>query len=216
MSEEELLNLINTRIGTGKYTLKNMIIVAVISLIVGVVAGYAICHVLGEGDRQALAIEKNKPPTIKETVKTVTDTKLQYVPGETVYLQGEVKESPAGTVDKNTPGAVATKLDGKFDIGKPDFIYQVNGKVGKFVKTDDEQYIFDKGMLDLKQTNTIKIEAEIPTIDLTRHNVLTVGAMITKGKTEPAVGYTGSIGKAGAYQLTGSQSAAYVGVGFKF
>ena len=216
MSEEELLNLINTRIGTGKYTLKNMIIVAVMSLIVGIVAGYAICHVLGEGDRQALAIEKNKPPAIKETVKTVTDTKFAYVPGETVYLPGEVREVPVSTVDKNTPGAVATKLDGKFDIGKPDFVYQMNGKVGKFTKTDDEQYIFDKGMLDLKQISTIKIEAEIPTIDLTRHNVLTVGAMFTKGKVEPAAGYTGSMGKVGAYQIAGSRDSQYIGVGIKY
>jgi hypothetical protein len=71
-------------------------------------------------------------------------------------------------------------------------------------------------MLDLKQTSTIKIQAEIPTIDLTRHNVLTVGAMFTKGKIEPAAGYTGSLGKINTYQLAGSQSAAYVGVGFKF
>jgi hypothetical protein len=71
-------------------------------------------------------------------------------------------------------------------------------------------------MIDLKQTSTITIKAEIPTIDLTRHNVITVGAMFTKGKIEPAAGYTGSIGKVGAYQLAGSQSAAYVGAGFKF
>ncbi|GMB00876.1 hypothetical protein [Pelosinus sp. IPA-1] len=185
MSEEELLNLINSKLGTGKYTIKNMIIVAVSSFVVGIVTGYTICHVLGEGDRQALAIEKNKPPVIKETVKTVTDTKIAYVPGETVYLPSEVREVPVSTVDKNTPGAASTKLDGKFDIGKPDFVYQVNGKVGKFTKTDDEQYIFDKSMLDLKQTSTIKIQAEIPTIDLTRHNVLTVGAMFTKGKVLP-------------------------------
>ena len=43
-------------------------------------------------------------------------------------------------------------------------------------------------MMDLKQTSTITIHAEIPTIDLTRHNVLTVGAM---GKIEPGAGYTG-------------------------
>jgi hypothetical protein len=134
MSEEELLNLINSKLGTGKYTFKNMVIVAVISFVVGIVTGYTICHVLGEGDRQALAIEKNKPPVIKETVKTVTDTKIAYVPGETVYLPGEVREVPVSTVDKNTPGAVATKLDGKFDIGKPDFVYQVNGKVANLQK----------------------------------------------------------------------------------
>ncbi|MDF2635431.1 MAG: hypothetical protein K0R78_2305 [Pelosinus sp.] len=182
MSEEELLNLINSKLGTGKYTLKTLIIVAVISLILGIGIGLAIGHVLGEGDRQALAVEK--------------DTKLQYVPGETVYLPGEVKEVLVTPVDKNTPGAVPAKLDGKFDIGKQSFIYMVNGKVGKFDKTDDEQFVFDKNMIDLKQTSTITIKAEIPTIDLTRHNVITAGAMFSK--------------------VAGSQSAAYVGAGFKF
>ena len=33
---------------------------------------------------------------------------------------------------------------------------------------------------------------------------------------EPAAGYTGSIGKVGAYQLAGSQSTACAGAGFKF
>ncbi|GMB00454.1 hypothetical protein [Pelosinus sp. IPA-1] len=151
------------------------------------------------------------------TGQTVKETELQYVKGETVYLPAPASNTELVTpVNKDTPGAVATKLDGKFNIGKPDFVYQVNGKVGKFTKTDDEQYIFDKGMLDLKQTSTIKIQAEIPTIDLTRHNVMTVGAMFTKGKIEPGAGYTGSMSKVGAYQLAGSQSAAYVGAGFKF
>lgn len=216
MSEEELLNIVNSKIGTGKYTLKTLIIVAVISLVIGIGTGLAIGHVLGEGDRQALAVEKNKPPTIQETMKTVTDTKIVYVPGERVYLPGEIKQVLVTPVDKDTPGAIPVKLDGKFDVGKQNFIYMVNGKVGKFEKTDDEQFVFDKNMLDLKQTSTITIKAQIPTIDLTRHNVITAGAMITKGKVEPAVGYTGSISKVGAYQLAGSQSAAYVGAGFKF
>jgi len=151
------------------------------------------------------------------TGTTTTDTKLQYVKGETVYLPAAVSATELSTpVSKDTPGAVATKIDGKFNIGKPDFTYIVNNKVGKFTKTDDESYIFDKGMLDLKQTSTIKIQADIPTIDLTRHNVLTIGAMYTNGKVEPGAGYTGSIGKIGAYQLAGSQSAGYVGAGVKF
>jgi hypothetical protein len=216
MSEEELLSFINSKLGTGKYTLRTLIIVAVISLIIGIVTGLSIGHVLGEGDRQALAVEKNKPPMVKETVKTITDTKLQYVPGETVYLPGEVKEVLVTPVDKNTHGATPAKLDGKFDIGKQSFIYMVNGKVGKFDKADDEQFVFDKNMIDLKQTSTITIQAEIPTVDLTRHNVITAGAMFTKGKVEPAAGYTGSLGKIGAYQLAGSRSAAYAGAGIKF
>jgi len=198
---------------------KKQIIILVIIFIVGMVAGYATCHVLSEGDRQSLAMEKAKPPVVKETVKTVTDTKLQYVAGETVYLPGKDILIPGASVtpvSKDIPGAVATKLDGKFDIGKSNFIYMVNGKVGQFTKTDDEKYLFDKNMMDLKQTSTIKIQAEIPTIDLTRHNVITVGAMYSDGKTSPAVGYTGSVGKVGAYQLVGGQNGGYAGLGVKF
>lgn len=217
MSEEELLGLINLKLEIEKYTFKKMIIVAIISCIVGLVAGYTICHVLGESDRLALAVEKNKPPTIKETVKTVTDTKISYVPGETVYLSSPVMDNGAVTpVNKDTPGAIPEKLDGKFTFDKPKFIYMVNGKVGKFTKTDDENFLFEKNMMELRQNSTITIQTEIPTVDLTRHNVLTVGAMFTKGKIEPGAGYTGGMGKVGAYQLAGSQSAAYVGVGFKF
>jgi len=198
---------------------KKHIIIAVIFLIIGMVLGYALCHVLSEGDRQSLALEKAKPPVVKETVKTVTDTKLQYIPGETVYLPGKDVLIPGAVVtpvSKDTPGAVAAKLDGKFDIGKSNFIYMVNGKVGQFTKTDDEKYLFDKNMMDLKQTSTITIQADIPTIDLTRHNVITVGAMYSDGKASPAVGYTGSVGKVGAYQLVGGQSGGYVGLGVKF
>ena len=40
--------------------------------------------------------------------------------------------------------------------------------------------------------------------------------MYANGKVEPGAGYTGSIGKVGAYQIVGSQSAGYVGGGIKF
>ena len=193
------------------------IYIAVIFLIIGIITGAAIGHVLGEGDRQALALEKVKPPVIKEMVKTVTDTKLQYVPGETIYLSSPIKDSGLiAPVPQDTPDATPAKLDGKFTFNKPDFVYMVNGKVGKFTKKDEEEFIFEKNMMDLKQTSTITIKAEIPTIDLTRHNVLTLGAMFADGKVSPGAGYTGSIGKVGAFQLAGSQSATYIGAGFKF
>ena len=151
------------------------------------------------------------------TGTATTDTKLQYVKGETVYLPAAVSATELSIpVSKGTPGAVATKIDGKFTFNKPNFKYMVNGKVGQFNKTDDEQFVFDKGMLDLQQSSTITIQAEIPTIDLTRHNVITIGAMRTGSKFEPGAGYTGSIGKIGAYQLAGSQSASYIGAGVKF
>jgi len=198
---------------------KKYIITAVIFLIIGALTGYVIGHILGEGDRQVLALEKSKPPVVKEVVSTVTETKLQYVPGETVYLPGKEILIPGASitpVSQDTHGATAAKLDGKFDIGKQKFNYMVNGKVGQFTKAEDEQFIFDKNMMDLKQFSTITIQSEIPTIDLTRHNVVTAGVMYTDGKTSPALGYTGSIGKVGAYQLVGSQNGGYIGLGIKF
>lgn len=200
----------------SKYPLTILIIVAVVSLLTGNVTGLTLGYILGESDRQALAIERSKPPGIRETIKTITDSKFQYIPGETVYLPGEVKEVLVVPADKDTPGANPVKLDGKFDLGKQNFMYMINGRVGKFDKTEDEKFVFEKNMIDLRQNSTIVIEAEIPTIDLTRQNVITVGAMFTQGRIEPGIGYTGNFGRVGAYQLAGSQSAAYIGAGFKF
>ncbi|SFL94788.1 hypothetical protein [Pelosinus propionicus] len=200
----------------SKYPLTILIIVAVVSLLTGNVTGLTLGYILGESDRQALAIERSKPPGIRETIKTITDSKFQYIPGETVYLPGEVKEVLVVPADKDTPGANPVKLDGKFDLGKQNFMYMINGRIGKFDKTEDEKFVFEKNMIDLRQNSTIVIKAEIPTIDLTRQNVITVGAMFTQGRIEPGIGYTSNFGRVGAYQLAGSQSAAYIGAGFKF
>lgn len=136
--------------------------------IAGAVAGAWGMHTWTEDIRTQLQVEKNKPPQVKETVKTETKTQLQYVPGETVYIP--VPGQP------NAP-PVATKLDGKFEIAKPDFVFTVNGKPGKFTKADDEKYVFDKNMIALTQTSIVRIEAEIPTVDLTRRNA--IGPYIT-------------------------------------
>jgi hypothetical protein len=111
-----------------------------------------------------LAAEKAKPPVVKTEVKTVTDTKLQYVPGETVYLPTPTPDNPNATT--------ATKLDGKIEIGKPTFTYTLNGKPGQFTKTDDEKYVFDKNMVTLTQAATVAIKLEVPTVDNTRRNAI--------------------------------------------
>lgn len=208
MTEQEIVDTINAKVamsaGNKGYTYKTCLVV----FMMGAILGSYVTKLF----YPSTVTEVKTIPVITERINTVTDTKLAYVPGETVYLQG-ASNVP---VTPNTPGAVATKLDGKFTFAKPEFVYMVNGKVGKFTKADDEQFVFDKNMMDLKQTSIITIHAEIPTIDLTRHNVLTLGAMYSSGKVEPGIGYTGSIGKVGAYQVVGSQSAGYIGGGFKF
>ena len=47
------------------------------------VAGFAIGHVLSEGYRLSLALEKAKAPAFKEAAKTVVQTKSAYVKGKT-------------------------------------------------------------------------------------------------------------------------------------
>ena len=94
------------------------------------------------------------------TGQTVTDTQIKYVPGETVYLSAADETA---------------KLDGKFTIDKPNFIYTVNGTPGQFTKADDERYVLDKNMIALTQTSTINIKADIPTIDKTRNGAIGIG-----------------------------------------
>ncbi|MDR3591594.1 MAG: hypothetical protein P4N41_18210 [Negativicutes bacterium] len=149
----------------------------IIFLIVGMVAGALGLHAWQVSDLKVklaqleaqLMAEKAKPPQVKETVKTETQTKLQYVPGETVYLPSPTEANPNATQ--------AAKLDGKFTIGKPNFVYELNGKPGQFAKADDERYVLDKNMIRLDQSSTITIKADIPTVDLTRRN--SIGPYIT-------------------------------------
>ena len=165
-----------------------------------------------------LQAAQNKPPVVQTQIQTVTQTKLQYVPGETVYLPAVFNTNSIASSQPTATNTVATKLDGKFEIGKPTFIYELNGKPGQFVKADNENYVFDKNMIELQQSSTITIKAEIPTIDLTRHNALTVGGLYTVSdrKLEPALNYVGSIGRYGSYSALGAVNGFYLGAGFKF
>lgn len=115
---------------------------------------------------ERLKHEKEKPPVVKENVITKTDTQIAYVPKETIKY-----------IDAKTGREVTEALDGQFDIGRTEFIYTVNGKPGKFTKTDDEKYIFEKNMMKLTQSSQVKLEVEVPTIDKTRHN--SVGGWLT-------------------------------------
>lgn len=110
---------------------------------------------------EKLKHEKEKLPVIKENVVTRTETQIAYVPKETIKY-----------IDAKTGQEVEEKLDGKFDIGKTEFLYSVNGKLGKFTKTDDEKYVFEKNMMKLNQSSIVKLEVEVPTVDKTKRNSL--------------------------------------------
>ncbi|HMM21126.1 MAG TPA: hypothetical protein PKA10_10330 [Selenomonadales bacterium] len=110
--------------------------------------------------------EKEKPPVVQEKVLTRTETQLAYVPKETIKY-----------VDPRTGQEVEQKLDGQFEIGRTEFNYTVNGRPGTLVKADNEKYVFDKNMLKLTQTSTVKLDVEVPTIDRTRRH--SIGAWYT-------------------------------------
>lgn len=153
-------------------TQKAAAIGCLIFFLVGVVAGALGLHAWQVSDLKAqiekleaqLTVEKGKPPQVKETVKTDTITKLQYVPGETIYLPAPTPTNPNATLEE--------KLDGKFTIGKSTFVYELNGKPGQFTKSDDERYVLDKNMIRLDQSSTVTIKADIPAVDLTRRNAI--------------------------------------------
>lgn len=119
---------------------------------------------------------EDKPPQVKETVKTVTDTQIAYVPKEVVVYKDPVT------------GQVSNKpLDAKMTFEKPEFYLTVNGKPGKFTKTDDEKYVFEKNMMQLNQSSTVKLEVEVPTIDKTKRHSL--GGWYTNQGAAISVGY---------------------------
>jgi hypothetical protein len=120
--------------------------------------------------------EKEKPPVVKEKLVTETKTEIAYVPKETITY-----------VDPTTGQQVKTGLDGQFELGKTEFIYTVNGRPGKFTKTDDEKYIFDKNMMKLSQTSTVKLDVEVPVVDKTRRN--SIGGWYTNQGFAVSVGH---------------------------
>jgi transposase InsO family protein len=86
-----------------------------------------------------LAVEKNKPPTIKETVKAVTDTKLQYIAGcckqggtyvilsvwksmKRLHIKGDVRRrkysSPLGNEHKIYPNLLNRSFYADFPLQK--------------------------------------------------------------------------------------------------
>lgn len=131
---------------------RTLAITCLVCFVLGACIGAWGMHTFTEDLRTQLQVEKNKPPKVQvqEKIQTVTDTKIAYVPGETVYLPAPTPTNPNATV--------ATKLDGDFQIGKPTFTYRLNGKVSSFNKTDDERFIFDKNEVKLTQSSAVSID----------------------------------------------------------
>ena len=112
----------------------------IVCLVVGLIAGYLV------GQHFAEPVTTEKPPVIKTEYQTETKTQVVYVPKE--------------------PGE---KTDIDASIGKQELEVKVNGQKAVILKSDDEQYVFDKKKLELTQTSKASLDINIPTIDKTRH-----------------------------------------------
>jgi hypothetical protein len=166
-------------IGNG-FSFRVFVYASILFLAVGICLGAWGEYTWGPRLTDRHTIEK---PVITEKVVTQTDTKIVYVPKEVikyVNAQGQTVTQP---------------LDGKFTFNKPEFMFTVNGKPGKFTKSDDERFVFDKNMLQLTQTSVIKIEAEIPAIDKTKYFGFGIGAGMRDSKVIDAFFLEGRLNK---------------------
>lgn len=201
MTEQEVIQLLDSKLNQGKYTLKTLVISCLIAFAAGCFTGAYITKV------HFPTLNTEVKPVVTEKVKTVTETQIAYVPKETIKY-----------IDKATGKEANAKEDTDVQLtaDKPKVGVMVNGKPYKFDLLQGEEQKFEDGKIAMRQTASVDMDIEIPTIDLTRHNVLTIGAMFSNGKAAPAAGFTGTIGKKGAYQIVGSQIGGYAGVGIKF
>ena len=118
-------------------------------LFVGIVLG----SVFGPHKVDTKIIEK--PTIVKQDAEQKVQTKI-------VYVQKEAGE----------------KTDIQASIGKPDVTVNVNGHEAVFTKADDEQFVFEKGKLQLDQSSKISLDLQIqPTvIDTTKHHAISLEA----------------------------------------
>ena len=67
------------------------------------------------------------------------------------------------------------KADIDVQIGKPELLVKVNEREVIVPKADDEQYIFDKNKLSVKQTSRSELHISVPEVDKTRRYTLGIG-----------------------------------------
>lgn len=210
MTEQEIMAIVNSKLNTSTdnkgYTYKTLLAVSVACFIIGLIVGsYLTKNYWPTLNTEVKTVDSD--PIVTEKVKVVTDTQIAYVPKETIHY-----------IDKATGQQVTAKesTDVQFDVAKAKVAVKVNGQDHEFDLLQGETQKFQDGKVSMQQTSTVGLDIKIPTIDLTRHNVLTVGAMYTDGQINHAIGYTGSVGRIGAYQIVASKGGQYAGVGIKF
>lgn len=136
------------------YDLKRVLIIACVSFVIGLLAGYYAATAL------------HKCPEAKK------ETKIEYVDRvktEVAYIPKEVYIDASGN-------KVTEKTDLEITVPKTELNIKVNGKETTFSKADNESYLFEKNKLTLNQSSSADINIKIPTVDNTRKWGLGVGA----------------------------------------
>lgn len=108
---------------------------------------------------------------IEGDVKQTTETDFSYVPKKVIMHT---------IMDRNGNTRQVTeqeKTDLDVDIAKTDFNVKVNGHEATFTKKDDEQYMFDKDKLALKQQSQVEFNVHVDPVivDKTKHFGIGVG-----------------------------------------
>ena len=131
---------------------------------------------------------ENKPPIIKEVVRTQTNTEVAYIPKETIRY-----------IDPRTGREIsAQELESlNVNIKQPEFYFTVNGHAAKFTKEQDERWVFDKNKGLLSQTSTASIDIKVPTVDKTKR--FGVGAIVSNKGTAPLIEFRPGLLEVGVF-----------------
>ncbi|MHC1760509.1 MAG: hypothetical protein AB9917_13575 [Negativicutes bacterium] len=168
MAEEKTTQ---TVLDLGGWTTRTVIYVALALFLIGVGLGAWGYHTWTHSDWLAklhelenrLTAEKNKPPVIKEVVRTQTQTEIAYVPKETVkYINSKTGEE-----------VTAKELESmNINIRPTEFQFSVNGNPAKFIAEKGEKWVFDQNKGKLDQWSQASINIQVPVEDRTRRTSL--------------------------------------------
>lgn len=174
-----------TVLNLGGWSTRTVIYVALVLFLLGSVAGAMGYHSFTHSDWMArlhalelkLTAEKNKPPLIKEVVRTQTQTSVEYVPKETIrYINSKTGEE-----------ITAKELESlNVNIRPTEFRFSINGNPAKFIAEKGERWVFDQNKGKLDQWSQATIEIKVPIEDRTRRTAIIPSGLYTpSGRIEP-------------------------------
>ena len=101
--------------------------------------------------KSALTTEQQKAPVIiSQKGDTVTETKIAYVPKETIIYRDAAGKEATGTESADLQAT-----------GKTNFNMLLNGKPVQFTKSDDEKFMFEKNKLTWDQAANVTVNTDI-------------------------------------------------------